>query len=185
MKKLVAYTVVSSAITFALAALLSIFAPFLYGTASFDMINALVMATAFVLVFVWFRHLRDRDGAKSVHRDYPEKMGVYSLMTDLKIMLKGERQVFALFAALAVIAHLLGTVFYNKPFPFAAELILICIYPFGVMNIRMMDHMRIGHGMLPVTAILLFVSNVVFICLLYIIVLSVLRRKWFREWVSM
>lgn len=185
MKKLVIDTVISSLITCAVSVLLSILAPFLADIIPVDITSSLIAIVSFVFVFIWYRYMRSSEGEKIVHKDYPEKSGVYSLKTDLKIMLKRERNVLALFFILTVVAHvILDIAFYYKSNTLIIQGITLLLFPFGFSN-AILHYFRVSGSMLPVAAILLFVVNIILICLLYIIVLSIRRRKWIKEWFSM
>lgn len=185
MKKLVIDTVISSLITCALSVLLSLLAPILGGIVPIEITSALISIVAFVFVFIWYRYTRSGAGERIVHKDYPEKAGVYSFGTDLKMMLKGERSVLILFLILTVVANvILDIAFYCKSNNFIIQGITLLLFPFGISD-TVLYYFKVSDSMLPVAALLLFAMNIVLICLLYIIVLSVRRRKWIREWFSM
>ncbi len=182
MKKLVIDTVISSLITCAVSVLLSILAPILGGIIPIEITSVFISMVAFAFVFVWYRYMRSGDGEKIVHKDYPMKTGVYSFKSDFRMMLKEERSVLAVFLILTVVAHIiLDIAFYYKSNTFIIQGVTLLLFPFGFSS-TILNYFKISGGMLPVTAIILFAANIVLICLFYIIVLSIRRRKLIKEW---
>lgn len=184
MKKLVIDTVISSLITCALSVLLSILTPILGGIIPIEITYAFISIVAFVFVFIWYRYMRSGEGEKIVHRDYPAKTGVYSFKADLKMMLKEERSVLAMFLILTVVAHvILDIAFYYKSNTLIIQGITLLLFPFGVSD-TLLYYFNVSDSVLPVAAIILFAVNVILIFLFYIIILSVRRRKWAKEWLN-
>lgn len=182
MKKLVLDTVISSIITVPVSVLLYLLTPILGSIIPIEIAAALVTIVAFVFVFIWYRYMRSGDGEKIVHKDYPMKTGVYSFKSDLKLMLKEERNVLVVFLILTVVAHIiLDTAFYYKSNSIIIQAITLLLFPFGISN-SLLYYFNVPGNMLAVASILLFAVNIILICLLYIIILSVRRRKWTDDW---
>lgn len=184
MKKLLLDTVISSIITVPVSVLLYILTPILGSIIPIEITAAFVTVVAFVFVFIGYRYVRSGDGEKLIHKDYPMKTGVYSFKSDLKTMLKEERSAMAVFGILTVVAHIiLDIAFYYKSNSFIIQAVTFLLYPFGISS-GLLNYFKVPDSMLAVAAILLFAVNIVLICVLYIIILSVRRRKWAKNWLQ-